>query len=351
MSDAEIYRTAVESIPVGLLLVDNQGTILHANPKLAEQFGYQQAELKGQSLEILLPERLRAHHIGLRSGFMQAPQSRSMGEGRELSARRKDGSEFPVDVGLAVMGDAFLASVVDITKRKAAEADILRRQDELETFLETRTDELRAEVAERTKLEERNRLGRELHDSTSQALYGIGLGIRTALVQLEQDKDPSDALAYVLGLTQSALVEMRALLFKLRPKSLENVPLAEVLKSHLSALGVRYHLETHFREPRPLPEELPFPKKYAAYRVVTEALHNCVKHAKARTLEVELQPLDGAVEVTVFDDGVGFDPQAAHGGHGLAGMRERAEAIGAELEFRSQPGQTRLRLQIPLEIS
>ena len=179
LPDAQIFKVAVEAIPIGLVLVQRDGKIMHVNPKAAEVFGYVQSELKGQPLEVLLPERFRAGHGKLRAGFARNPGTRAMGEGRELWARRKDGTEFPVDVGLAVMGDAFLASVMDITERKRAEAEILRRQEELETFLETRTEELKAEVAERTKLEERNRLGRELHDSTSQALYGIGVGSRS----------------------------------------------------------------------------------------------------------------------------------------------------------------------------
>lgn len=347
LSDAEIFRIAVEAIPIGLVLVQADGVIMHANPKAAELFGYTPQELKGQKLEVLIPERYRVQHVPLREGFAREPSTRPMGEGRELWACRKDGSEFPVDVGLAVMGDSFLASVMDISKRRQAEAEILRRKDELETFLETRTEELKAEVAERTKLEERNRLGRELHDSTSQALYGIGLGIRTALVQLKKEQDPTEALEYILGLTQSALVEMRALLFKLRPQSLENVPLAEVLKSHLAALGVRYDLQTEFEVLGSSSGELPFVKKYAIYRIVTEALHNSVKHARAKRLHLSLESNNGSVRVKVGDDGVGFNPDEVHAGHGLASMRERAENIGAALVFSSRPGETRLNLEVP----
>ncbi len=346
LADAQIFKIAVEAIPIGLVLVQADGRIVHVNPKAAEIFGYAPSELKGELLEILLPERYRGGHEQLRTGFAQHPETRPMGVGRELWARRKDGSEFPVDVGLAVMDDLFLASVMDITKRRQAEAEILRRQAELETFLERRTEELRVEVAERTKLEERNRLGRELHDSTSQALYGIGLGIRTALVKVKKEQDPTDALEYVLGLTQSALVEMRALLFKLRPQSLENVPLAEVLKSHLMALGVRYELETRFESPQDDYKELPFDKKYAIYRIVTEALHNSVKHARAKRLEVSLTIEGGSVLVNVADDGTGFDPEQVQGGHGLASMKERARSIGGLLEFRGFEG-THLTLKVP----
>jgi PAS domain S-box-containing protein len=111
--------------PTGLIGVDGEGVIQLVNKAVEEQFGYLRDELFGQPIEVLLPEELRAGHVGLRMAFLQRPESRPMGAGRDLQGLRKDGTTMPVEVGLNPIEHGgqrgTLATVADISERKANE--------------------------------------------------------------------------------------------------------------------------------------------------------------------------------------------------------------------------------------
>jgi PAS domain S-box-containing protein len=203
-------------------------------------------------------------------------------------------------------------------------------------------------------LEERQRLARELHDSVSQVLYGIGLGARTAgalldraVIAPELRSSLSEPLDYVLSLAEAGLAEMRALIFELRPDSLEREGLVAALSRQAAALRARHRLQVH----TDLCEEPPlsFEAKEAFYRIAQEALHNVAKHAQASRVDIQLCRRQGEIVLELADDGVGFDPQAEYSGHmGLNSMRERAAQIGGTLEVESQAGQgSVVRLRIP----
>jgi signal transduction histidine kinase len=197
-------------------------------------------------------------------------------------------------------------------------------------------------------LEERQKLARELHDSESQALFGIGLGARTARTLL--DRDPTrvaDPLDYVVSLAEAALTEMRALIFELRPDALEQDGLVGILEKQAAALTARHKLKVETvlgSEP-----DAPLTVKEALYRIAQEALNNAVKHARASVLSVRLVQAGGIVTLEVGDNGVGFDPAGAFPGHlGLQSMRERAARMGAVIEMHSAPGEgSRLRVVVP----
>lgn len=204
------------------------------------------------------------------------------------------------------------------------------------------------QAQDRAALDERQRLARELHDSVSQALYGIALGTRTARTLL--DRDPTQAaepLDYVLSLTDTAMEEMRALILELRPESLERDGLASALRKLAEATQHRQRLlvQAHIcGEPA-----LPLETKQALYRIAQEALHNAVKHAHATTLDLTLETSPDAITLTVADDGAGFDPSGSFPGHlGLRSMRERMARLGGDLSITSAPNQgTTVRATLP----
>jgi PAS domain S-box-containing protein len=126
------FRQAVESAPNAIIMVNESGTIVIANAQTEASFGYLRAELIGQPIEILVPKRFRSTHIGFRQAYLKTPASRPMGVGQELYGLRKNGTEFPVEIGLSLI-DSYeetlvLATVVDITMRKASEAAIRQAQ-------------------------------------------------------------------------------------------------------------------------------------------------------------------------------------------------------------------------------
>ena len=132
----ESFRRVVEYAPFAMVMVDAAGRIVLANAQTEALFGCSRAELIGQSVEMLVPERFRGHHVAFRRDFLGDPQVRPMGAGRDLFARRADGSEFPVEIGLNPIegeeGVMVVASIVDITER-------WRAQQKLEDALREKT--------------------------------------------------------------------------------------------------------------------------------------------------------------------------------------------------------------------
>jgi signal transduction histidine kinase len=202
---------------------------------------------------------------------------------------------------------------------------------------------------------ERSRLARELHDSVSQTLFSANLIAGVLPLIWEQDAAEGRArLAELHELTRGALAEMRALLLELRPAALVQAPFGELLGQLAEGLTGRARLPVELRvDPSVAVSDR---AKLGLYRIVQEALNNIAKHARASMVWVTLahQPApngDEAAEdtgaaagaravLTIRDNGRGFEPTAVPVGHlGLGIMRERAEALGADLRVRSAPAQ------------
>jgi PAS domain S-box-containing protein len=132
----ELFELATEASPSGTILVDHQGRIVLVNAHIEELFGYARDELIGKSVDVLVPERFAGSHFNHRVNFFAAPETRAIGAGRELFGRRKDGSEFRVEIGLNPIktprGLLVLANVVDISARLAAEERARRRREQVE---------------------------------------------------------------------------------------------------------------------------------------------------------------------------------------------------------------------------
>jgi PAS domain S-box-containing protein len=208
---------------------------------------------------------------------------------------------------------------------------------------------LLVEAREKAALEERQRLAHELHDSVSQALYGIGLGARTARRLLDRDpRQAGEPLDYVLSLAEAGLAEMRALIFELRPDSLKEEGLISALTKQIESVRARHSLAVV----ADLPDEpdVPLVLKEAIYRIAQEALTNTVKHARARRVGLRLTDAGEALVLEVADDGIGFATDGSFPGHlGLRSMRERALSLHGTLDVESTPASgTTVRARIPV---
>jgi signal transduction histidine kinase len=202
-----------------------------------------------------------------------------------------------------------------------------------------------AESKGKAALEERHRIARDLHDSVCQELYSMTLYIRAAEMALGRSSRAGDDLVtrHLAGLerlAREAHEDMRNLIFELHPPTLHSEGLTSVIRHHAAALSARTGLRIEVRESCDIPE-LDEDVELNAYRLLQEALHNAVKHARAESIVVKIRQdpaKTGALVLQVADDGVGFDPTAACGkGVGLASMHERAEAMGGQLTITSQP--------------
>lgn len=215
---------------------------------------------------------------------------------------------------------------------------------------------LREDAAKNAIANERYRIARDLHDSVSQALYGISLGARTAK-QIVANESPraTDAVDYVLALAEGGLAEMRALILELRPESLSTEGLVVVLNKQLLALCARHKLTLEIKLPENEPQ-MRIEHKEALYRISMEAMQNVIKHAGATQVNVEMavttqvEGARGSVEITLRDNGRGFDLSQSFPGHmGLSNMRERAESAGGRLYIESaKDAGTSVRVVMPL---
>ncbi len=218
-------------------------------------------------------------------------------------------------------------------------ASALRQRAEQARSRERELRLLYEQAQELVSLQERQRLARELHDSVSQALYAIGLGAHTAREAIASDSEQALAsIDYVLALAEAGLAEMRALIFELRPESLEIEGLVAALTKQVAVLRTRYKLNVEAdlgEEP-----DLSIEMKHALYRIAQEALHNIVRHARASTVVLRLARQANEIVLEVRDDGKGFDPAGLFPGHlGLRSMHERVSKMSGTLTIESVPGQ------------
>lgn len=144
-------RTLLESIAEGVVVTDHQGYIVVMNKRAEDLFGYHASELVGRALAVLIPERFAAVHVKHLRKFFENPYVRPMGTGLDLSGRRKDGTEFPIEVSLSYLktdhGNFGMAFVIDITSRKATEQGLKLRNEELDAFAHTVAHDLKSSMA------------------------------------------------------------------------------------------------------------------------------------------------------------------------------------------------------------
>jgi signal transduction histidine kinase len=202
--------------------------------------------------------------------------------------------------------------------------------------------------------EERQRIARDLHDSVSQSLFSMTLHARTAQRALQQTGQGGNGpvgreLGYVGELSRTALAEMRALIFELRPRGLAEEGLVSALTKHAAAVSAREGVAIEVAGPS---ERLPVSGdcEQHLYRLGQEALANASKHSQATRITVTVTNGGSSLALEVSDNGRGFDPAATFAGHlGLSTMRSRASDIGAKLLIDSAPGRgTAVRVELPL---
>lgn len=199
--------------------------------------------------------------------------------------------------------------------------------------------ELYGHAQELAVLEERQRLARNLHDAVNQSLFSAGL-IAEVLPRLwERDQEAARrSLEDLRKLTRGAMAEMRALLAELRPSTLIDAELRDLLLLLGNAFSGRTNIPATVtvKGQGLLPAEV----QVAVYRLCQEALNNVAKHAEASSVEIVLKQDESSIALNIRDNGQGFDPEQVESGHyGLSMMRERAEAVNAQLSIMSQPGQ------------
>jgi PAS domain S-box-containing protein len=213
---------------------------------------------------------------------------------------------------------------------------------------------LRLKAEQAAVAAERSRLARDLHDSVTQALYGVTLYAEAAARSLPSgDVDTlAEQLRDIRETAQQALQEMRLLIYELRPLELENGGLPGALRTRLESVEERIGVATQLHVEGEV--HLPFSVEEGLYRIAQEGLNNALKHAHAHSITVTLRQDEDTVILEIADDGAGFAPEviANKGGLGLRGIKERVQKIGGMLEIESQPSQgTKLRVIVRSQAS
>lgn len=252
---------------------------------------------------------------------------------------------FPVQLLRAIT--AVFASVFVIRFLRAFQVESDRKIAELQ---EARLHESREREALRAELfrkvvaaqeAERQRIARDLHDETGQALTAIGMGLRGLADEMKNKRDKNGTLNQLQVLTSDSLRELQRIISDLRPAHLDDLGLSATLRWYASRLQemVRLNIRVDISgQEHALDETI----KITVFRIIQEALTNIIKHSRATSARVNLEYREKAVYILVRDNGIGFDMDAVESrigrvSLGLAGMAERAALLGGTVEVHSRP--------------
>ena len=376
--------------PLGLMLastgegvfgVDLDGLCVFINPAGARMIGLQPEQVLGQNMHVLTHH---AHADGTHYPLDDCPIYNAFrrGEPCRIDSEvfwRADGSSFPVEYSSYPVFDqdqvrGAVVTFVDITERKRAEDALHQAKNELELrvaertqALETALQQLRelAAWSEAVREEERTRIAREVHDELGSLLVALKMDVGWLDKRLSEQEQRAAEEAQSMRqkmrgkcqnmsrLIENAVVNVGRIITDLRPSILDHQGLWDALAWQAQEFvqsaeqELKWCMEVH--EQRDLPE----PMAMAVFRIFQEMLSNVGRHARARTVDVDIVEREGWLHLSVEDDGCGALPQVFESpqAYGILGMRERARHFGGGIDIDSHPGRgTRMRLSIPLPV-
>lgn len=257
---------------------------------------------------------------------------------------------FPIQLFRALVALAASVFVIRFLRAFQVEADQKIADLQTERLKESQQREaLRGELFRRVvaaQEAERQRIARDLHDETGQALTAIGMGLRGLEARIAHSpKQAGNTLRELQSLTAESLKELQRLMTDLRPSHLDDLGLPAALRWYAGKIQERYPLsiKVDFTGAEPILDDS---AKIAIFRIVQEALNNIIKHSEAKNVQIDLKFEEKNMHLKVIDDGCGFDLEhfkqvqsSNRPALGLAGMQERAVLLGGSVQIQSKPGQ------------
>jgi PAS domain S-box-containing protein len=340
-------QALLESAAQAIIAHDAQGKIVLVNQSAEKMFGYSRKNLLGMIIEDLIPGARRQYRASLRAGWFSSRENREMGDGPMLNARRKDGSEFPVEVSLSHIetkdGVLHVSIISDATEKRKSENALLQYQQQLRDL----AGRLLAIQEAESQL-----LARDLHDDLSQKLAALGMeastlaksGAGTPAALKERVRD----LGQKIG---SLSDEVHGMSRRLHPAILDDLGLETALREECLNFSRHSGILVQF-EAREVPRSTPREVALCFFRVAQEALRNIGKHSNTSEVHMVLARHKADLSLTIEDGGNGFDVAAARGkgGLGLISMEERVRLVNGDFSIRSEPGKgTEIEVHVPLD--
>lgn len=341
------FRMLLESAPDAIIIVDDDGNMTIVNAQAEAMFGYDRSEMLGKPIEILLPERLQKSHVGRRQNFEREPVLRPMGAGLNLVGRRKDGSEFPVEISLSPVkteNTRFVSSVIrDVTRRKAMEHEIIEAR----------------QAAERANKANSAFLAAASHDLRQpvQALSLLNGALRRAVKDeraLEMVVAQDHSLTAMTNLLNSLLDISRLDAGAVTPE-VEEFPMQRLIDRlspefarQAQHKGLEFHSHPCGATVRSDPNLLS--------EVIQNLVSNAIRYTDNGSVELECLKDGGECRLSVRDTGIGIDNDQLEAifrefhqvktpggnkegfGLGLAIVKRLADLLGHTIEVASEPG-------------
>jgi PAS domain S-box-containing protein len=340
-----IITSAMDAI----ITIDEKHRMTLVNPAAERMFGYTTKDLIGNPINMLIPERFRTAHDDHIDTFGRTGiTSRAMGAGQVLGLRA-DGEEFPVEASISQLGappDKFYTVILrDITARKQDEERLRQYAAQMRSL---------ARRLREVEESERRMMHRELHDRVGANLTALKLELDMTLSGPMQGSEVAVRLGKARELLTETIAQIRDVMSDLRPAALDDFGLHAALRVYAGVCASRFQIPVTVSggdiEPR-----LQGAAETALFRIAQEALNNIAKHAHARQVAIDVDANHQRVTMVIEDDGAGFDtaePDLHRANWGLRTMRERAQAIGAELTIESTPGRgTRITVEVAREVA
>jgi len=338
---------AVEQSPASVMVMDVTGNIEYVNPQFSTLTGYSQDEIIGRRANIL-----KSDHVLVEAyrDMWQTIQAGEIWEGEFLNRRKNGDLYWEKDVMAPVFDQVgniinYITVMEDITERKKTEEDQERRFleiQELHKNLQKTQGQLVEQQMTLAALDERKRLGRNMHDSVNQSIHSLMLFSETLIVLLEK-KQTEKAFGVAERIQESgrqALKEIRLLVYETQDSvASQDIDFIDALGQRLDMVERRVGIKAEIICDEDVMEHCPPEWNENLYWMVVEALNNSLKYAQARNVKIIIHATDKQFGVEIKDDGAGFDPsQARSGGFGMRTMRERAEILGGKISVESSIG-------------
>jgi len=339
------YQHTVDSVMDAIVAVDESMAIQLFNPAAEAMFGLKASDVIGQSLDILIPERLRTGHSSHVSGFSKdGVGSRAMAPQLEIIGLRSDGTEFPIESTIShtlIAGEHQMTAVLrDVTEQRRSVLEMKAANKQLRKL---------SAALESVREEERTRISRELHDDLGQQLTGIKLSLGWLRGRLKDGRtalpDTVDEMRYMLD---AAIASVRRISTELRPVILDDLGFGEAV----AWLTAEFFKHSEIKCTLNLPAASLIKAdalSTALFRIVQEALTNVVRHSQATEISIELLEVGDYLVLSIKDNGQGLGDTPRKEGIGLVSMRERANAVGGSFTFTSAPGEgATIKVSMPL---